>query len=322
MAPPRAAPVTEESLTELVVSMSGIQSLPKLTDRGDYRAWKSQLEMYLGLNGGNDLLPGGVYATREDVPEALERQWLEKQRKAILLVKSTLSPTVDLLVEGEHTVAGMLARAKEEYEDSGVTTLLKHLGSLYDNGTESFTTVRALANQMKVAQDGLVAAGYPAPEPHMVVQFTKRLDQVKFGQWLTTFWALNQTIPTMSAAVRAAETEEIRLNQEETNAAISGEGPVALVAQGRGGGRKRGPTVTATNDEARRQKSCTHCQRNGHLQEECWRLHPDKMPKHIQKRRAENAKKRAEEKAQNEEGTSTLGMVSYRGFTNDKVTRY
>lgn len=264
------------TIPHITIGSIKIESLTKLVDRDNYYGWKRHMEMVIETCNGYELMPEQSMDVITKIPEALKPQWLVAQRRAMLLLKNSLSDTLAHSLKST-TVAELFLWAEEEFGKEGVSALLQ-LTERWDAAKlENFDSVRRLGREILDIQDGYSRIGpeHKLPSSHLTVHFVRGLG-TNFEAWAQLFWTTHaSSLPELTDIIRIAEAVELRNKSADPSL---GESVPAMVARDRSAGRKRAATATPIDGEEAvmvKVKQCGHCKKRGHTKDGCWELHPE-----------------------------------------------
>lgn len=187
------------------------------------------------------------------------------------------------MVQHKLTTADIWARLKEKYQKKNTITQARLWNELVrlqmskDTSNrdvqETFDSFARLANKIQSSQISL---------PDILIVLLFRLGSMKF-QSVVDVLALQPDI-TLDAALEALRTTSQRESDSHgsettTNALIGRTTGKNRQSKSKSKSSKRPhSTGSNSNDVVKSKRICNHCNKSGHVADDCWKKHPEKTP--------------------------------------------
>ena len=293
-----------------------LDSIPRLSGSDAWFDWHTQISDWLCVNGLYGLVeeqkesPQQRPSEPEDKYETRRTAWLEKQRYAIGGIRHRLDFNARKIVEKCVTVSTLFEVLEKYYRPSGIGALESLCDKLCSMKLADYDSVNKYQEEFRRIQGELIRLhdSIVFSDIFLIQRFLAGLGSA-YRVFRTSFNHSYKVLPkgteqgiTFDEVVRAVTDEEKFLESTEKV-------EVALVAKGNSGAGDNGTrTITV--------KYCTHCNKNFHTIDECWKLHPE-LKKHKAKEQGGKAgkKKKGDKGGDNNNNDDDDDAVQHAGLS-------
>ena len=259
---------------------------------------------------GDAIVPGVALMTGTDYTAATARtaanvKLFEQNRKACAIfilgqesAHGVAMQTSTITVDNPHgKIADVLVAMGRKYQPSDTTAELEldtALESLKFGGADAntyYNTVVSVMTQFSVTKSDTDLIKLMARKVTSAT-YTKMIIDHMVARTANDFQELCNQISTVQRLVGVSNSNS---NGKKKNA----EKEIAVVGTETAGKKKSGKNVI-----------CNHCHKKGHVEDDCWKKHPEKIPQWVRDKQAKRAEK---EKSASETGNVEVVVASIEG---------
>jgi transposase InsO family protein len=276
----------------------------KLRGEENYINWTKDLADILASRG----LLDHIIKEKAEAMDQDDEKWTQKDAKSKLLIKDTLDTQALSLVMDQPTALAMYNHLRKYYQSDGFNLGFNYIVSMNRFQYEDYSNIKDYIIHFNTLMIKLKEANLDLKPRHYIINFIAGLTN-SFPQWAERQRSnsrLSATAPTL------AQLQEDITDESLHRAEGTADDHVALYGQSK---QKQGSRTSRTNKNQQR-KYCNHCQKQGHLKEDCWILHPEKKKDFPKNQRKARAKGKQDQNEDQMVATAISGMISQINPTN------
>lgn len=284
----------------------------KLKGSADYPSWKTAIKYSLMSAGLWDLVEGGdvEHPPKPDVSSqpimaggsipgttmpSLAPQtsdWTARNNKATAIIILTVSLEITVVIDDMKTAKEMWDHLARLYLPHGFNLKYVLFNNLYACRLDQFSSADVYALKYRTLLREIAASGLVIDETLKVITFLSNIGS-SYPQWVTVKRSgARNVVPSLDDLIAKLIDKE-RLEGGNEKLALMGKKGNYKDKKGKGDKKK-----VAGKGKGKGGK-CTHCKKAVHSEDNCWKLHPEKMPEDIRKK--QEAKEKEREKSSNSE---------------------
>ena len=251
----------------------GLHKVPRLEGASNYEVWKTMAKMVLirerlwTIVDGRDPEPTPLERTELETNEQLDEYerkyttWTERNEQAYATLLLTVSSGTLVHVQNLTSAREIWLKLGELYSVRGYTARHLVLKDLMTTKLAGESSVGQYVDKLKSHGQKLLDMGHPVSPWILTSLLLHNLGETYEPFVASVLQTVRDQEPDFDTVVHQLVDEERRKQSSDSTTVLFS---------------KAKPKAKGDNVS---QKTCHHCKKGGHVQADCWKLHPEKQPR-------------------------------------------